>query len=57
MHVVVVITYIIYTFSTPMTLTLRTELEKSESMFIIEPRLSYEVKETVMEESALVIVG
>ena len=57
MHVVVVITYIIYTFSTPMTLTLRTELEKSESMFIMEPRLSYEVKETVMEESALVIVG
>ena len=40
-----------------MTLTLKTELENSESMFSMEPRLSYEVKETVMEESEPVIVG
>ena len=45
------------TFSTPRTFTLRTELEKFVSILNIDPRLSYVVKETVIEESEPVIVG
>ena len=41
----------------PMTFTLRTELEKFEFRFNIGPILSYEVKETVIDESTLVIAG